>query len=715
MTNKYIDSVNGSDSYDGTSPVFTSGITGPYRTLQKARNYAYKGVGNNRIYLENGSSWVYDPMTDPLAMGVLTNLYDAAGGIGNPNKIDMRAIYPDYAAISNYDRTAAATDYDLGVKKSARPKVTMYHDAIAGEFVYKNKTSHPTFGMLGGAGYMGTSSGAGVANNTLTLSSSALGAYFDIGMDVSGIMGAAYGGGASGIRGNSRITAVLTSTTFTIDGAPQLFTAASETALIGLHRGYYFNFGTTISQNNLAMGVKYGEGFTNWIKASSAYAPNDACFDTGMLIEGRGHSSLSTYSDGYGYYFLSSPNADPLPGGVDPVTYYGGLRMLIGNFVYFIDRGQQTVVENIYFENVGCCIRLGCSASTNPTVYGSPALTIRGCHAESVAMFSYTAQGVLDLDGLSCWILNNTANDFGVFAHSYGGPSVNGPSATNCKTYVIDGNVMTGGSRSYCQGAIYMSMKAVNMTQRVSNNKIYNTDSGFDNGSRWSEAGAIYCDFNTHNMTISGNYIDGANTGLQDNSGGTIIWRGNVCKNVRTGQVMSANNGSVGAATTNMTVDHNTFILKDDYEPRQQTSPSSGPVHHGGAYGTITIGTIKFTNNIVVADPNFNYNAIAAPMLRISHTTATVTGNYSAPLVGNVGFGLKASTGVGAIYNAGINFIDPLLNDDGKLAAGSPCINPAAAVGQTPGVVDGSGFKYKNPPSIGGYEYRPITTKAKRV
>jgi hypothetical protein len=772
MATYYIDQVNGNDTWTGTLPVPTPTISptdGPFKEITKLRGKAMNGAGDNKVYLENGSHWTYDPMNDSfntlnsvviagvagggqfsctasiLVVGMTVTLSGSMDGPGTispyttpqsylisvtngsttftlttatgsavttsttagqslgavtffttavidplrmfgglaTNNMDMRSVFPGKCGFSNYDRAVLASPYDRGVKKTSMPTISCYHDCVAGDWAYKTASVDTAYGPNFGAGAM-------TGTNTLTLS---VGAYnLDVGMEISG----------PSVPAGLTVTGRTSATVYTMSGTAT-FTAANATAIRGLHPGWYFDTGSS-AFGITTVAIKYGPGFSNWIHFADPSIPNKGSTSSTLFLQedAKGFTPSLLYGvgvTGTGVLFISSPI------GVNPVTHYNGVRVLIGAVFYSYDRMQNGIIENINFENVG-----------NPTKFGSgntiaiqnsvgmTDCTVNNCEFSSVANFCQILFQAGAAPGMSVRLTNNVGSGMGFFVSAYGGTIVMGPSATNnIKELLIEGNTLRDCNKQQWNGPIYISTKAVAMTQIIRGNRIYDCESGWDCGQREYDGGAIYLELGCHNALVSGNYIVGALTGLLDNSGGANTWIGNFAKNVRTGASFDASAG-VGSIYSDYLFKNNTLILKDDYDNRMIVAN-----HRGGHWAYALTGTATVQDNIFVADPNFNYGTTYPCIFQLALSGRTYTNNYTAPAVGSVGFGLKSTANV---YDAGVIQTDPLVDTNGRLAQDSPCIGAST---RRSGMIDATRIKFRNPSSIGAYEYRGMTTRAIRA
>jgi hypothetical protein len=772
MATYYVDQVNGNDSWTGTLAVPTPTITptdGPFKEITKLRGKAMRDAGDNFAYLENGSHWTYDPMADALStlgsvviagtsgtgqfsctantllVGMIVTVTGTpSGGLGAitgfsgptdylisatngtttftlttttgaqitttttsgqavggltfhanvitdillifggviTNRMDMRSLYPGKCGFSNYDKDAAAPNYDRGVKKSSMPTVSCYRDCVAGDWLYRSAAVDATFGPSFGTATM-------TGTTTLTLSAASI--YFDVGMEVTGT------GGTGTIPAGLKVIGKTSDTVYTMSAS-----ATFAKVVNGLHPGWYFNNGTAANMSVTNTAIKYGPGYTEWIHWVDSFLPNEQSTpsavngDNGAItLYGKGFVPTVTYN-GLGTIFISSPI------GINPVTYYNGLRILTGAVIYSYDRMQNGTIENINFENVGAAIRFGTSTASS---FGHTDCTVKNCTFNSVGNFCQILCSSGTGDGISVRLLDNVGSDMGFFVSGYSGGAMGPTTTTNIRELIISRNVLRDCNKSQWNGPIYLSTKSVGWTQRVSDNYIYNCESGYDCGQREYDGGAIYVEYLAHNVTVTGNYVDGANIGFQDNSGGATRWMGNFAKNVRIGATFSAASG-VGSIYSDYVFNNNTAILKDDYDPRMTTSN-----HRGGHWSYQPLGTAVVRDNIFIADPNFNYDVTYPCIFQLqpSSSARLYTNNYTPPVVGTVGFGLKSTA---SVYDAGVIQVDPLVDANGRLSLGSPCIGASTRVA---GMIDATGIKFLNPPSIGAYEYRGMTTRAIRV
>jgi hypothetical protein len=165
------------------------------------------------------------------------------------------------------------------------------------------------------------------------------------------------------------------------------------------------------------------------------------------------------------------------------------------------------------------------------------------------------------------------------------------------------------------------------------------------------------------NIKFYGNIIDGCKWGIfigDKIAGQSSVFSNNTFLDCQSGGVFIANNGSGAAA------DMNNNIIKNNVFTSTVSAPS---------FTIETASTFRAGNE--------NYNNFYGCSAAVNHT-------------------------LGANDMAA----DPLLDTSYKLTTGSPCIGAAIFTGYWS---DFTGMKYRNPSSIGAYEYRLITPRAVRV
>jgi hypothetical protein len=116
-----------------------------------------------------------------------------------------------------------------------------------------------------------------------------------------------------------------------------------------------------------------------------------------------------------------------------------------------------------------------------------------------------------------------------------------------------------------------------------------------------------------------------------------------------------------------------------------------------------------------VADMNTNFiknnvftSTVSAPSVTFEAASTFLAGNENYNNFHGCSAAVNHTTGLGANDTS----TDPLLNLDATLQSGSPCIGAAIFTGYW---TDYTGMKFRNPPSIGAYEYRGMTTRAIHV
>jgi len=333
------------------------------------------------------------------------------------------------------------------------------------------------------------------------------------------------------------------------------------------------------------------------------------------------------------------------PAGTDPTTYYGSVEFGHSHQIFtFNNSANYLIVENIRVERGAGLIFLYSNGGTRKVV-------IRNCESYNAAM---PVRFGLDPGSNMTGIVedNNFNESQTTFVAIGSGPTGSGH-------IYVRRNKCVGGGRSWPSGQIYTQSKMA-WCEIIGNDL---------RGARYgtpyapTDGCAVYTETGAERVIVAGNYIHDCYQAMQDNSGGGVIWMGNLVANCFRGMHLT-DQESVGAM--NHRFYNNTLLVGVPIQPEYG---SMGPGKGWRAFGSETFA-FDVRNNIIV---DVGGNCDKAGIL-------TPEGEWSGTLSHNLVYGFPAIAAKEFSSGAGVtpeptNSIDddPLLTSGVALSSDSPC------------------------------------------
>jgi len=271
------------------------------------------------------------------------------------------------------------------------------------------------------------------------------------------------------------------------------------------------------------------------------------------------------------------------PATIDPTTYYGGIIWSPSDKapINFSNDGGYLVIDGLKFTRTGTGIIAYADTA------GTREIVVRNCRSYDTGplVFANTnTAGDMRVTVEDC-VGERTSAAF-VHLQDVGGVGM-GP-------YTIQRNRFRNSGLGFPQGAIYLQVRGA--PGKVLFNDI--ADAKYGTPLQLNDGCCIYAEIGSSQVLVAGNYLHDSICAMQDNSGRTTTWTGNIIENCW--NAMKCTDESNNNAT-NHTFVNNTIIGAGSPDPRPQyTDKPSG--NGWWAYETTTPAmTLNISNNIFMA------------------------------------------------------------------------------------------------------------------
>lgn len=274
------------------------------------------------------------------------------------------------------------------------------------------------------------------------------------------------------------------------------------------------------------------------------------------------------------------------PSSIDPTTYYGGVvwspsdhaAMSVSN------NGAYLVIDGLKFTRSGTGI-IGYSDTA-----GTRNLVVRNCcvYDGGPLIFANT----------------NTAGDLRVTVEGCVGERtpaafvhLQDVSGVGMGPYAVQHNTFRNSGLGFPQGAIYLQVRG--SPGKVMYNDI--ADAKYGTPLQPNDGCCIYAEAGASQVHVFGNYLHDSICAMQDNSGRTTRWTGNVIDNCWA--AMKCTDES-NIAATNHTFINNTIVRCGSPDPVPQYTNKPGGYGWGAYETTSPVMNLDIRNNIFVAHPD---------------------------------------------------------------------------------------------------------------
>lgn len=437
--------------------------------------------------------------------------------------------------------------------------------------------------------------------------------------------------------------------------------AANQWTYDAGNNGWYYDIG-------------YTPGRAAWIRLGGAhYAQYE---ETGLPLESRDYAYCSSANRVYLY----------APSWTTPTDYYGSVEIGPSDrgAITFSSDGTDVLLDGIRFEESGTGFLI---YSNN----GTRKYTLRRCETFDSTTLIF---GSADTAGSTRYFVEDGDFEKAVctFIHFYNA------GGAGQGMHIIRRNRMCNSGFGFSQGAIYLQCRGGAL---VYDNDIVDA--------KWGTPGAlidgcgIYCETGSHDIVVFGNRIRNCHVALQDNSGRTTTWMGNIVENCYAAM-------RVGDQAGNNATKHkflNNTCINLGY-----------PIPTAGAANASNIGwrTIDLVSDdyTIVNNLFTKYTGSSDTQPAIETPASAAAGSA---IANNLIYGFDATIesylgGAASPTPTGTLTDNPLLDDNYRPMAGSPCIGAGIYI---KGARHMGGLRLRSPADIGAYRYSPdLSTHANR-
>lgn len=283
------------------------------------------------------------------------------------------------------------------------------------------------------------------------------------------------------------------------------------------------------------------------------------------------------------------------PSTTDPTTYYGSVNVGPSDrgALTLSNNGAYCVFDGIKFENSGTGILAFGSSGTR-------FLVVRNCEANNGAPLLF----INTITGGEYGFLFEKNSGYGAVSGFFHCQDAGGVGMGN---WIARDNKFSTSCLGYPQGAMYIQVRgAYGLVERN-----WFSDAKYGTNLQINDGCAVYVEAGANNVLVRGNYVENSHCAMQDNSGRTATFIGNIFNNCR--MAMKVTDESNNSATVH-TFQNNTIINGGIAIP--PVGPNSVSGTGWWAYETTTPAmTLNITNNIFHAHPDaYGTNAIETPV-----------------------------------------------------------------------------------------------------
>lgn len=379
-------------------------------------------------------------------------------------------------------------------------------------------------------------------------------------------------------------------------------------------------------------------------------------------------------------------------GGVNPVTYYNGVRYLYAAALDFYgESGSYTTVEGLKFTDCGRSVR----------IWGDPGLENHGFIFRNNEVDQ--CNNIIDFDA-SAWgqvtdyeVSNNQFTNiysYGIHVGSRSGPNV----------LIKDNYFQDIALSDPSGGAVYVQGQEINQNVLVTGNEISYVHFGIDDQ---TDPGALYAENFSSGITFENNYVHHSHLCMTDNSGqSTNVFRNNICNTDLGINISDASGGGESFPT----VINNTFLCSANRFIEHTTSGQESCIANYPSSSSVPI--IK--NNLIYRSPDLvtSVNTILRHDGNFSSLDDTTNNIWQASPPATV----FAHTWIGPdsydasnvrVADIGVISTSPATAMDARLTESSPAIDAGINLSLT---TDYLGNPIYGTPDIGAFEYQPPYT-----